>query len=354
MYFLFVFIVVILYFIIYGSEGDEAVKQKWFCFCAFLVLLFIYFFKDDSILPDLRRDGGGYMLEFENIREIATLKNFFISYFFTGGYFHEIGWSLLNYIVSRFTDDFTVFQKIVGFVICAGYSYGVYKLSKSPLFSFLFIMLYSTAFFQSFYVLRQHLATALIFFFIPSVVNKQHIKAFIGIILAVSLHYSAVILIPFYIFFLMGSELFSIKRIAYLIMLILGFAFVLNHMTFERYVDNATEEASNALGFILTGGVLLLYIIAKNLNNERNSVEQFDSFIETYMFYGAAICFACMGSSTGRFTNYFTLFLAISVPYAVKNLNKPFRLLAYILLLVYCLIRAMGSDRGIFQYQLVF
>ena len=354
MYFLFVFFVVILYFIIYGGKGSEAVKQKRFCFCAFLVLLFIYFFKDDSILPDLRRDGGGYMLEFDNIRDISTLRDFFISYFFIGGYFHEIGWSLLNFIISRFTDDFTVFQKIVGFVICAGYSYGIYKLSRSPLFSFLFIMLYATAFFQSFYVLRQHLATASLFFFIPAVVNKQHLKVFIGIVLAISLHYSAAILLPFYFFYLMGNKLFSLPRIAYVILLIFGFAFVLNHMTFERYEDNATEELSNALGFILTGGVLLVFIIASKLSIKQRVVERYDAFIETYMFYGAAICFACMGSSTGRLTNYFTLFLAISVPYSVRNLNKPIRLLAYSLFLAYCLIRAMGDDRGIFQYQLAF
>lgn len=353
MYFIFVFLVILLYSFLYGSKGSEIENKKRFCFCAFLVLLFLYFFKDDTILPDLRRDGGGYELEFNNIHEMSSLREFFLSYFIIGGYFHEIGWSLLNFLISRLTDDFTVFQKIVGFGICAGYSFGVYKLSKNPLFSFLFIMLYATAFFQSFYVLRQHLATALFFFFVPSIVKKQHFKAIIGLIIAVSLHYSALILVPFYVFYLMGGTLFSFKRIVYVVLLIVGFAFALSHMTFERYEDNATEELSNALGFVLTGGVLLVYIISGRQKAE-GIEDQYDFFIETYMLYSAAICFACMGSSTGRLTNYFTIFLASSVPYAVRNFNFYIRLAAYALFLIYCILRAMGDDRGIFQYQLIF
>ena len=83
-------------------------------------------------------------------------------------------------------------------------------------------------------------------------------------------------------------------------------------------------------------------------------VDKYDFFIETYMLYSVAICFACMGSSTGRLTNYFTLFLSSSVPYAVRNLNIHIRLSAYALFLIYCILRAMGDDRGIFQYQLIF
>ena len=354
MFFLFVFIVILLYFVLYENKGKEAVKRKRFCFCVFLILLFVYFFKDDSILPDLRRDGGGYMLEYDNIAAMSSMREFLISYFIIGGYFHEFGWSLLNFLVSRLTSDFTVFQKIVGFFICAGYSYGVYKLSKSPLFSFLFIMLYATALFQSFYVLRQHLATALLFFFVPSIVNKRHFKVLVGIVLAVSIHYSALVLVPFYFFYLMGNKLFSIQRIIYVVLLIMGFAFVLNHMTFERYEDNATEELSNALGFVLTSGVLLVHIISNKQKRKHLVANQYDFFIETYMLYSVAICFACMGSSTGRLTNYFTLFLSSSVPYSVRNLNKLIRLSAYLVFLGYCILRAMGDDRGIFQYQLVF
>lgn len=355
MYFVFVILVFLFYSVVKTLPISEGKKLKRFCLLAFVVIFFLHSFKDDSILPDLDRDGGGYKYEFELICEIDSFKAFLVSYFITGGYFHEIGWALLNFIVSRFTDDFTVFQKVVSIGICAGYSYGIYRLSKNPLFSFFFLMLYPTALFQSFYVLRQHLAQALFFFLVPYIISNDYKKIFLGFVIVISLHYSAVILLPFYIYFRLGDKLFTFKRIVFSVLLIGGYLFLLNNVTYERYADKAVEEKSNTLGLILTGGVFCIYVLFHIINKKKKQiVDKYDSLVKTYMLYSVIICLACIGTSTGRLTNYFTIFLMISVPYSVCYCNKPLRLCAYTVFLFYCLIAALNSDRGLFQYQLFF
>lgn len=355
MYFVFVFIVILLYFLVQIKQASDSEKQKFFCFYAFLVILFLNIFKDETLLPDLNSSGQGYRYEYECISELESFKEFLVSYFVLGGYFHEIGWSLLNFIFSRLTDDFSIFQRFVSFVICAGYSYGIYKLSKSPLFSFLFIMLYHTALYQSFYVLRQHLATSLFFFFIPSIVNNDYKKIIIGFATSISLHYSAAILLPFYVFYRLGNKLFSVKRIIFGILLIGGLFYLLHNISYERFAEKVEEEKSNALGFILTGGVFCIYFFSRNIiKNWQTIVDKYDLFIKTYMLYSVIICFSCLGINIGRLTNYFTLFLSISVPYSVCYFSKPLRLLVYSVFIFYCLLAAIGSDRGMLYYQLSF
>lgn len=356
MYFFFVFAVILLYIFVQTSRINESKKRSVFCFCAFLVILFVSIFKDDTIFPDLVSDRGGYIFEFETIASLDGLREFFVSYFVTGGYFHEIGWSLLNFLVSRFTNSFEVFQIIVSICICAGYSYGIFKLSRNPLFSFLFIMLYPTALFQSFYVLRQHLATALFFLLVPAVVEKKYKKVLFVLPVVISLHYSAAILLPFLVFIRLGNKLFSFKKLVFAALLVFGFAFLLNHLTYERYADRLDEEQGNALALILTGGVLLVYLLSCRLNNNKVQRQQNknDTFITAYMLYSVIICFACLGTATGRLTNYFTIFLANSVPFAVARYSTPIRLSAYFVFILYCIAFALLSERGLFQYQLAF
>lgn len=355
MYFVLVLIVGLFYFILQIGHLSEVKRQKYFCFFAFLVILFVHLFKDDSLLPDLATDAGGYRYEFELISEMNGIKDFFISFFVTGGYFHEIGWSLLNYTVSRFTNDFGVFQKIVSFGICAGYSYGIYKLSKNPLFSFLFLMLYPTALYQSFYVLRQHLATAVFMFFIPSIINGKTGRVLLGLSVAASLHYSALILAPFYLLFRLGKKPFSAKRLIIILIIMVGFTIFLDNLSFERYADNVQTEKSNTLGLILTGSVFILLVLSGKLYRIKQSqVSKYDLFMETFMLYSVIICWGCLGSATGRLTNYFTSFLSVSIPYAVWNFDNLVRHGVYAIVLVLSLFLSLNIDRGIINFQLLF
>lgn len=347
MYFLFVFLVVLIYCLIQVSHLNEDKKRKGFCISAFLVILFVHLFKDNSMYPDLIR----YELEFAGIADIKGFKNFYIQYFSYGGYFHEFGWSLLVFLYSRCTDDFTIFLKIVSIGICSGYSYGIYKMSKSPLFSFLFIMLYSTALPQSFYVLRQHLAFSLFFFLIPFLFKKDYIKFFLGYLFIFSLHYSSIILFPFVVFYQLGNKIFSFKRIIFAALLIYALEFLLNNLTYERYAGYITNSGSNLLAAILTGAVLLTFLLtqsAKPIN------DQYDLYMHTYIIFSFIVCLTCLGSNTGRLTNYFTLFLSSTVPYAVQNLAKPIRLVAYSLFIALSILINLNSEWSYLYYNLVF
>lgn len=347
MYFVFVIIIVLIYCLIQSWHLKEEKKRKRFCFFAFLVILFVHLFKDNSIYPDLFR----YEMEFDGIVVIKSLKDFFSQYFRYGGYFHEIGWSLMNYLCTRYTDDFTIFLKIISIGICAGYSYGIYKFSKSVLFSFLFIMLYSTALPQSFYVLRQHLAFSLFFFLAPCLLKNEYKRFLFGYLFILSIHYSSIILLPFVIFYKLGDKLFSVKRIFFALVFILAFTFLLNYITYDRYANYMTTGGSNLLSVILTGGVFIAYLLtraAKPIN------DHYSLYMKTYILYSFIVSLGCIGSNTGRLTNYFTFFLSSTVPFVVQNLNKPERFVVYSIFIVFSVLVNLNSEWSYLYYKLIF
>lgn len=346
MIFIFLFILICYYLVVFRRQIILESKRKRFCFWTFLLMLFIYIFKDNTIYPDL----SSYETEFDYLRDCNGIQGF-IAFYAYGEFVHEIGWASLTWMISRITDNFDVFLGIISTLICAGYCYGIYRLSKNPLFSFMFFILYGTAFNQSFFVLRQHLASAVILTAIPFLLDKKYKSAFALFVAAISFHYSAIIILPAIILYLYNKKPLSIIKIILYIILTVIFSYLLNNMTYERYQNAAQATSGNSLAFILTSSVLLMSVIFKKKISRDELNTDKKAFFLTYIIWGTLICMMSMGTSTGRLTNYFTVFLTCSLPFCIQSVSKFNKMIIYSMFLILALVLMVFSSG--YEYSLM-
>lgn len=272
-------------------------------------------FRDISIYPDL----GGYEEVFERAK---YSNNIGVIALFDGGY--EFGWYFLNFILSRIVDNFDIFLKFIGTIVCAGYVYAVHKYSNKPLFSILFILLYPSAFGMSFYVLKQSFAFAIILYALHFLNDKKPHKYIAVILFALTFHYSALIFLPLYwikksvdngtslkVLFVAGTFVLLSSRLPNLLSLV--------DISGDKY-DSYLESGGNLLPLLIVLSITSLMvfkrksIIANQVYETSPMKNDYSTLIFSYSILGTIVCFCILGTSMDRMALYFTNFLAFSVP----------------------------------------
>lgn len=111
----------------------------------------------------------------------------------------EMGYGLLNFLVSRVTTDYRVFAGVLAALTIGLRVVAVYRQSASVWLS-LFVYVSFGFFGYSLVTLRQEMAVSIVLFAIPFLQRKKPIPFFVLIILAALFHKSTLILLPFYFF----------------------------------------------------------------------------------------------------------------------------------------------------------
>ena len=323
MYFLFILLIVLCYVICYIRFNRVIQRKRSFLTCCFFIMLFMQWFRDISIYPDI--DGyEGLFYRAQDNSNLGTLA------LFDGGY--ELGWYVLNFIFSRIFDKFDYFLKFVGFAVTTGYIYGVYKYSEKTLFSILFILVYPSAFGMSFYVLKQSLALSVILYAIHFL-NEDKLKGYLlTILIAISFHYSAIIFLPLYWIKKNIENGFSIKLVAIILLFVIGISRLvslvsLNNLAGDKY-DEYLTSGGNLLPLLLVSFVAFIFIVkrrliyGRNINEMKIQRNEYINVIISYCMLGVIICVCIYGTRMDRMALYFTNFLAISVPQASSLLPR--------------------------------
>lgn len=314
MYFLFLLLIIFCYLICYGCFKEKKRQKKMFLFCCFFIMVYMQWFRDISIYPDI----NGYEQVFDRTKGEFGIVQFVL---FDGGY--EIGWVVLNFLYSYLFGSFDGFLKFVGIVVCGGYVYAISRYSKNPLFSVLFILIYPSAFGMSFYVLKQSLAFAIILFALHYLKEEKPIKYLCGIIIASSLHYSAVVFIPLYWIAKNIKNGISLKLIAVLFLFFLGGKLLLSYIAMNDVLGDKysgyLDAGGNLLPLLLISFVTLIMIINKrkilsySYDYPINLNMDYSYIIFAYSLLGVMVCLSIYGTRMDRMALYFTNFLSFSV-----------------------------------------
>lgn len=341
MYFLFVGIVFFAYFFLGEVCKKRTKRDRIFMIVSFSILVFLQWFKDISIYPDIE----GYeqvfdrMYALQNANEIIPLL---------GGY--EIGWVFLNYMFTRITDSFDIFLRFIYFVTCAGYCFGIYKLSKSPLFSILFTMLYHSAFAMSFFVLKQNLACSVAFVAFFFIIKESKWKYIVLILLATLFHYAAIVLLPCYWLCKKFERGISLKTLIMFLLLLFVFSIGFRYVTslFSDKYGSYAEEGGNLLPFLLTSFIAILSL--KNLRPHRKNLVVnpselcLNQTISAIAVYSALICLSILGTKMDRLALFSTWFLTFTIPNAVTYRHSVFKYSIYALYLLISLYLIFSGD----------
>ena len=177
-----IFIVLYYALIVHLSSFNEGTKRFIFLTIAFVHLMFLHTFFDATAFPDL----DNYYFYFNAVTN-SNVDDFDI----------EIGWNILNKILYFiYPSNFTLLF-FVSLIMILGYILSISKYSEIPWLS-VFILL-CTVFYDSLFVLRQHLAMSICLLSITYIIKRKPIKFLLVTLLAISFHYSAVMWIPVYI-----------------------------------------------------------------------------------------------------------------------------------------------------------
>lgn len=281
--------------------------------CCFIIIATIHIMLFHALRdPFLYSDNIGYMEAFNTFLSYSLDDIWGINTYVAW----EVGFKFLIFLLTRITDNYEILFISTSIIIIGGFMYLVYKWSYMPLLSILIFMLYHTMFYQSLYVLRQHIAIIVILFSLYYI--DSFLKMLPVLLLAISFHYSAIIFIPFILFRkLMGKRITLKKILFWCIALIPLFKILLHWIVsfFPRYLEY-DNESNNILPLFLLGSLLIMHLLNGSF---RLVVVDSDKNILCYLIYGVIVSILIIGlPGGGRLSNYFTYIIPFSFPLLFK------------------------------------
>ena len=335
-FYFFFFIFLVFYVLILKSSTKN---KRSFCIWCFVLLFLLSGFRGETVGGDLKR----YLPEFYNVAHSSFAK------VFDSGY-HEPGYVIFIKLLSLISMDNRSFLLGTALAAMIGPFILTYKYSNNPVVSVLlyYAMGYYTNTFNN---IRQSLALSVAFCIVPFLVNRKFWKYLIGVLIATSFHYSAIILLIVYP--LITRDL-SFKRImVYLasgLVLVYLFTFdifsyivtfALNKYDPEELLEERGGQGYGLLFFysILFLMLSLFYLIKRRyLDTEQRF---FLSFMLVFMVLTTLIQMtAPIFSSMVRMTFYFFIpIVMIAVPYISSLIQvKWHRVLFYFSIFGYAIL----------------
>lgn len=310
-------------FAFFAEKNKNKFLSFFFTFLAIILLAILGGGRDKIIGTDVLTY---VMWEFESNCTFKTLSDFI------NGRSLEFGYSLLNFCVTRFTDDYHFFLFISSVIMYSCFIIGIFTLSKRYNISSILPLLIFLLFFYnySFNAVRQCIAMSILFAASYFLINRNF-YIFSGFVIIATLFHSSGI-IGFFIYHIYGylynklSRKFNIfKYICYVSIFFLFFSslviFFMNFgilpTRFSRYfTDNPVDVGGSLVGLsklpMLIFSVFCFYKI--KINNELKPFIFF-CFLDfllglSKMWYGAV----------SRLSDYFCIFEIILYPYLIKNI----------------------------------
>ena len=243
-------------------------------------------------------------------------------------YGKEFGYIILNAIIALFTSNRYIFILIFTLIVYALVFYSMLKYTnRSPMVILLFMGLW---FFFTFTYLRQVLAASVVWCSIQYAINKKPLKFFTLIILAFTVHNSAIIFAPIYFF---PIKKFSKQTIItwMIICLALGTVGIASGF-YDRYAEIVDAERIASIGntqvtdlrleYLLEAFVFLVLILKRyDEINEKNKLQVMMCNM-AFIFCAVLLIFS-RSENGGRLSWYFLIgILSVFSYFASRKKSK--------------------------------
>lgn len=269
----------------------------------------------------------------------------------------EYGYQVINYIFLKFTHEYFWFFLFTSFIVVLSYLVFIKKYSTNY---FLSVFTFITLGFYTFHfnTLRQGIAISLIVVSTFLYINNKKIRSIIFLLLALSFHYSAIIMI----LFLFLTKIKKI-RLEYKITLVFIASVFLSYDIIsilagvnDKYSNY--EVLSEKSGGYLTSTfysivAIIVYFLGKNLR--RNNVNYI--LLEQIYLYGIALIIpiALLGSDPSgplRLLYYSNWTLIFILPLLLKRFNSVFIYVFYIIFMLVYFYLTTSSFGGLVPYSI--
>ncbi len=308
----------------YGIKGKRNKTRVYLILC-FLQILFLYANVQILSMPDLKI----YYVSLQEITSAPIDKIFTVE--LLGGKI-EPGYRILMRLSSFVGNNLNTLLLINGGLLLYFYFKTIERYSPYAVISVLLFLL--TIFHQSIYVIRQHLAMAIMVFSYTYIINRQQRKFLITCFIAFLLHQSAFLFLPVYYIYNFKTK----KLLFFFLILGVGLTlFVKAVLVFfateiERYnhyldVTDRTYMESNWTPVAIVGVVLLSYVFVLKKHIFEDGINKIVLISLALGFIGY---FASVGSSIpGRTFFYYTVSVIFSVPLTMSYIKTRLFKIAY-------------------------
>ena len=314
----------IVVFISLLSNIDKRYKNIFFL-TAILVLIIFCGLRDPFLYPDIGNYYDFFKGDFNDKDE-----NF------------GLGYSMLNKSFSILSSSF--YFLIMGISILVISSYAQLIKSYSP-YIFISLILYITInYYPSFFLLRQYVAMAIFVFSIKYVINRDPIKYTICTLIALSVHMTAAVALPFYALYTIRyskrNMLLLLVGSVVAILLFMGLKDIVNLISiyyagyFESETDAPAWQRALMKVYIM---MVYLFTLKKHFYDEGINRVVFYS-----MLINVVICIAAINMyGVFRLRNYYALADFIGIPIMLQQASKKQlkqKTLVYILITIYVIL----------------
>jgi transmembrane protein EpsG len=310
------------------------------------------FTKAESVCgrEEYRYSGVFIFIVFAPIILMATFRGYFgdttayiISYrgmptsiFHAGPYIASVtkdkGFAILSILIKSIVgNDYILYLMILA--LLQGISLIVFfrKYSSDCILS-IFLFVASTDYLSwMFNGLRQFMAVAIILFAMPFILKKKVIPAILIILLASTMHQSALLMIPF--FFIAQGEVWNRKTIAFIVAALFAIAFVgkftslldkaLSTTQYANVVSDYTswnDDGTNPLRVaVYSVPALLAFVVRKRIRSEGSALISFCANMSIISMGIYLVSVVTSGIFIGRLPIYCSLYGYILLPWEIEN-----------------------------------
>jgi len=245
---------------------------------------------------------------------------------------YERGYYLLNKLISICTDNYQYVFIITSFITIYLISTTLKKYSVSYFFSlFLFVSLYF--YYNSFNLVRQYIAIAIVFYSLKYILNKNFKRFLIGTLVASLFHTTALVILPFYwlarlkidnfVYFILPFITFGVSFFTPTIVKLISFIYP----KFDAYVNYNSEGASSYSIIIISAFTLLYSLVYKK---RLLDINKGNLIIINLVYFSLIFTILSMENILFfRVSMYLYIFIVLLIPVCFKTLNRYLRVSTY-------------------------
>ena len=321
---LYVILVVIIALAIFSKFSRGKAKENWYLLAS-IVLISYSCLRNGFLYPDI----ANYYDYFRGQYELDS-ENF------------GIGYKLINDMCHLLSNSFQFELAVISIIVVYGYTKAIKNFSPYIWLSLILYILVS--YYPSFFLLRQYIALSIFMLSLRYIIKREPIKFGICAILAISVHATAVVIVPLY--FLYGLK-YNLKNMIFLAAgsaatVVLFFSLQgyieLVSAYYAHYFESFNEESAwmRALTKVYIAVVYLL-VMRKNFYNEGINRIVFYCMLITVVISIAAVNVF----SVHRLREYFSLAEFIGISVMLKEVTRKsagYKVITYVLLLPYVII----------------
>lgn len=266
----------------------------------------------------------------------------------------EFGFVSLVKLLTLFNISIQAYLFVLSLFIILPLGYTIYKYSERPFLSF-FIYITFGFYSASFCTIRQNIAYGIILLTLGSIKQRKLWKFIIIVLIAWTIHKSALIFLPAYLIVKMKINKTSIILIICAFVVIFMFRYQIADYAINNYFTYYEIVVSNSHSWMLIGIVLLVIGLLRYKYVTLNS----DNHIY-YVLIAIALSIMIMATVTTnamRVADYYYIFLILYVPAVFGNIRdkRLLTIVLYILIvcstIIYILLLSRDSGYGIVPYK---